>query len=117
MAKIKDKVLIKKIATDYSIRTDPIKIESFGVYGFSGALLIKFNNYCFEKGLDRSEAVNQTKFLLQELHRNPELYGSAFRNAETIEKAAKIFHKFIVNSKGEDRTVDLAYEFLDRNNT
>ena len=117
MAKIKDKRLIKKITPDYRIRTDPTKVESFGVYNFSGTLLIKFNNYCFEKGLNRNEVITQTGFLIQELHHDPSLYGRAFRNAETIEKASKIFHKFIVNKKGEDRTTDLAYEFMDRNNT
>ena len=117
MAKIKDKRLIKKITPDYRIRTDPLKVESFGAYNFSGTLLIKFNNYCFEKGLNRNEVITQTGFLIQELHHDPSLYGKAFRNAETIEKASKIFHKFIVNKKGEDRTTDLAYEFMDRNNT
>lgn len=117
MAKIKDKILIRKQAIDYSIRSDPRKFESFGVYNFSGPLLLKFNNYCSEKRLDRDEVINQTEFLIQELHHDPELYGRAFRNAETIEKAAKIFHKFIVNTENEDRTTDLAYEYMDRNNT
>ena len=117
MAKIKEKVVIKKEAIYYRIRTNPSKTVTFGAYNFSGALLIKYNNYCFEKGLSRDDVINQTKFLLQELHRDSGLYGKSFRKAETVEKAAKIFHKFIVNSKGEDRTVDLAYEFLDRNNT
>lgn len=117
MAKIKQKRTIKKDPINYSIRSDPRKFETFGVYNFSGALLLKFNNYCSEKRLDRDEVINQTGFLIQELHSDPELYGRAFRNAETIEKAAKIFHKFITNTENEDLTIDLAYEYMDRNNT
>lgn len=118
MATINKKLTVKKSIPDYTVRIDPTNFTTFGVYKFSGALLLKYSAYCFQNKLERDDVINQTRFLLKEMNHNPELYGTSFKNAETIEKAAKIFYQNIIKSESSlNRTIDFAYEYMDRNNT
>jgi hypothetical protein len=118
MATINKKLTVKKSIPNYTVRIDPTNFTTFGAYNFSGALLLKYSAYCFQNKLDRNDVINQTKFLLREMNHNPELYGKSFKSAETIEKAAKIFYQNIIKSESSlSRTIDLAYEYMDRNNT
>ena len=116
MAKITNPPKLKSV-TDYTIKTDPINTRPFGIYNFIGVDLLKFNEYCFRKGLNRTSVETQTEFLLKEINHNSNFNGKAFKQAKTIEQAASIFHEFIVKFSGENSTIDTAYEYMDRNNT
>lgn len=90
--------------------------EVFGIFKFRGLMLLGFRAYCFSRNLDMNDSGVQADYLLKQLEENTELRGSELKNAETIEKAAQLIHEYILKDNANiDKTVNLAYDFLERN--
>lgn len=95
----------------------PDRVEQrFGAFQFTGINLAKFNAYCFQNNLDRNDFEVQVNFLFRLLDSDPKLRGGELKKAQSIEEAAELIHKYILNDTSElNNTIDTAYNLLERN--
>lgn len=90
--------------------------EKFGIFKFTGFMLLGYRSYCFANNLDVNDIGVQTDYLLKMLEEKTNLRGTELKSAETIEKAAQLIHEYILqDTTNIDKTIDLAYDFLERN--
>ena len=90
--------------------------EKFGVFNFTGFMLVGYRAYCFANNLDVNDVGVQTDYLLKMLEEKTKLRGTEVKSAETIEKAEQLIHEYILqDTTNIDKTIDLAYDFLERN--
>jgi hypothetical protein len=124
MAKVNTDVLANRQSSPKKpYKLDPFKNGAyvqadtkFGVFQFSGVNLLKYNDYCFSKNLDRDDIKTQVEFLIKLLNEDPSLRGAELRNARSIEEAAELIHTYILKDTSQlQNTISTAYDMIERN--